>query len=235
MLDRNVVARIASRRGITKLDLILKDYIQDKILYYLFTRIGTNAVLKGGTALFKVYASPRFSLDLDITSIVNFNLDYLRRRLSGEGFKVHVAKSVSRGNILSFTWNIGAKGLGGTSIKIEINRAETLEPHDVIEYISPYPDIRVFKICIVTLEYMFKRKIELIAERRKVRDLFDAYFIAKTYGLKVKVSSDVWNSVNSNINRLKRFWRQIKPLLIRYELPKFEDVVEVLRQHVEVD
>ena len=30
MLDRNAVARIASGRGIAKLDLILKDYIQDK-------------------------------------------------------------------------------------------------------------------------------------------------------------------------------------------------------------
>ncbi len=234
MLQRNVLLTINQRRGLTRLDYALKDYIQDKILYYAFTSSSDLIVFKGGTALFKVYGSPRFSLDLDMTAENVRFLSRVKNCLRREGFKVRVIKSMSRGDVRTFVWNIGAKGLGGTGLKMEIKVSDKPEEHGVIDYESIYPDIKPFRIEVITIEYAFRRKIHMLLERNKVRDLFDAYFIARTYNVSVTLDRDTWSRILVRMQRLRKKWKNIGPLLINYTLPSFDKVLEVIEEHVEI-
>ena len=234
MLRREILLMVNRRRGLEKLDYALKDYIQDKILYYAFTLSSDVIVFKGGTALFKVYGSPRFSLDLDMTAEGIDFLGKVRTHLRREGFKVHVVKSERRGNIAMFVWNVGAKGLGGTGLKLEIRVSGEFEDHQLINYESIYPDIKPFRMRVITIEYAFRRKIFMLLERGKARDLFDAYFIARTYNVRVSLDREMWLKILSRMRRLEKKWANVGLLLINHPLPPFGEVLEVIRKHVEI-
>jgi len=234
MIRREVLLEINKKRGITHIDMALKDYVQDKILYYTYSTAPYIVIFKGGTILFKVYGSQRFSMDIDFTAEDYGFLENVKRKLRKEGFKVYVSKRILRNEMLSTTWNVGSKGLGGTSLKLEIKISKTFEDNKEFTYSSPYPDIRPFNMRVVTVEYMFRRKLFMLLERKKVRDLFDAYFLAKTYDTKTRIDNTVWDKIAERIMSMERYWPQIRSLLINYPLPSFKDVIEVIKNHVEI-
>jgi len=225
---------INQRRGLTKLDYALKDYIQDKILYYAFTLGSDFIVFKGGTALFKVYGSPRFSLDLDMTAEGIGFLGKVKTHLRREGFRVRVVKGEKKKDVVMFVWNIGAKGLGGTGLKLEVKVSGEFEENRVMSYESIYPDIKPFRIRVITVEYAFRRKMFMLLERNKARDLFDAYFIARTYNVRITLDEETWLKILGRIQRLKKKWARVELLLINHPLPPFDKVLEVIREHVEI-
>ena len=44
-----------------------KDYLQDLMLFSIYSHIGRELIFKGGTCLYKIYKLGRFSEDLDFT------------------------------------------------------------------------------------------------------------------------------------------------------------------------
>jgi len=58
---RDEILRIARLKGIMELAGALIDYYQDIFLWVVYGMHSRNIVLKGGTALYKFYGSPRFS------------------------------------------------------------------------------------------------------------------------------------------------------------------------------
>ncbi|MFA5381620.1 MAG: nucleotidyl transferase AbiEii/AbiGii toxin family protein, partial [Candidatus Micrarchaeia archaeon] len=68
MMDTDEIIRIAKNKGLKNKEYIEKDYYLDLILYEL-SLLSKNLVFKGGTALYKIYGFPRFSEDLDFSTI----------------------------------------------------------------------------------------------------------------------------------------------------------------------
>ena len=133
-----------------------------------------------------------------------------------------------------FVWNVGAKDLGGTGLKLEIRVSGEFEDHQLINYESIYPDIKPFRMRVITIEYAFRRKIFMLLERGKARDLFDAYFIARTYNVRVSLDREMWLKILSRMRRLEKKWANVGLLLINHPLPPFGEVLEVIRKHVEI-
>ena len=63
--DFSELKRFAFRRRLLSKDMVVLDYVQDKLLYALSITYDLNFALKGGTALYKIYNSGRFSRDID--------------------------------------------------------------------------------------------------------------------------------------------------------------------------
>src|SRR3989344_500238 len=72
MLAYNELENIArlKRLSLTNAE---KDYLQDVMLFSLYSNVGKELVFKGGTALYKTYKLNRFSEDLDFT--LNHKID----------------------------------------------------------------------------------------------------------------------------------------------------------------
>ena len=78
---REEVLRIARLKGIKELAGALIDYYQDIFLWVIYGVLSENIVLKGGTALYKFYGSPRFSLDLDFDLVGTFDIQEILNSL----------------------------------------------------------------------------------------------------------------------------------------------------------
>src|SRR3989344_4624152 len=58
-----------------------KDYLQDMMLFSLYSNLGKELVFKGGTALYKMYKLNRFSEDLDFTLNQKINIEKISSKI----------------------------------------------------------------------------------------------------------------------------------------------------------
>ena len=80
MLPSEDLERIAELKGIS-LSNTEKDYLQDLMLFSIYSIAGKELVFKGGTCLYKIYKLDRFSEDLDFTLIKKINIQKLSEQI----------------------------------------------------------------------------------------------------------------------------------------------------------
>ena len=80
MLTYNELNRISSFKNLSLINAE-KDYLQDLILFSIYSKIGKDLVFKGGTALYKLYSLNRFSGDLDFTLINGIDIKKIAMRI----------------------------------------------------------------------------------------------------------------------------------------------------------
>ncbi|MHA1606403.1 MAG: nucleotidyl transferase AbiEii/AbiGii toxin family protein [Candidatus Freyarchaeota archaeon] len=66
MLTMDDIRRHAFKRRLKNMELVRLDYLQDVILFILYTQISPGILFKGGTATWKLMKGERFSEDLDL-------------------------------------------------------------------------------------------------------------------------------------------------------------------------
>src|SRR3989344_5600359 len=143
-------------------------YAQDLVLEQVYKSFN-NAVLHGGTAIWRCFSGKRFSEDLDFylensKEKINSVFDNLEKI----GFKI-VKKKVSDTSVYS---------------ELEFDRVRVrLEAifKKVSGILSDYENSEGNTISIYSLsaEDFIKEKIETYLKRKKVRDLWDIYFLIK--------------------------------------------------------
>ncbi|MGQ4892006.1 MAG: nucleotidyl transferase AbiEii/AbiGii toxin family protein [Candidatus Njordarchaeia archaeon] len=237
-LLRTELLEIARKHGLNQLDFALKDYVQDFILFIISQEYPLESyIFKGGTALYKIYGSPRFSEDLDFTTYNSFDINTIVENLSNYGFdaKLIKSRSIVGKTVQSVNIQVGYKGLGSTNLMVEVNLVGEKLEGSVIEYVSKYPDIPPFLLNVATKNQMFRDKIRMLTEREKVRDLFDAYFLAFRHNMKIKLSKLEKERVLSHVVKFRNKWRYLSRLLIGTRLPVFNNVLDALEEAIEVD
>src|SRR3989344_2458817 len=80
MLSYNELENIARLKSLSLINAE-KDYLQDLILFSVYSIIGNELVFKGGTALYKIYKLNRFSEDLDFTLTKKIDIEKMTRKL----------------------------------------------------------------------------------------------------------------------------------------------------------
>lgn len=208
----------AFKRRLRRKDMIILDYVQDKLLYFLSLVHDLGFSLKGGTALYKVYNSGRFSRDIDIDSNVGVEVNRIIELFSTEGFLVRILRRRQTENILFLTIRVSRRDID-TEITVDISSREP--SGDVVDFYSPYPDIPPFKIRVSSLSSILMDKLDAIIRRKKPRDLYDVYIITKKYD--VSMSFDRCRELRRAINSIKPLWNSLRELVL-FPLPKFEDV-----------
>jgi len=182
------LAEDLSRQLKISLEQVVREEYELLILQKLMdSPLGAAIVFKGGTALRLAYGSPRFSDDLDfstLTPVPEPAFVAAAEAAAGAVPQAILAEALSKQFTLFALYRIREPFLPYPfSIKIEVStRPETWErPHHLTLRLltSPVTPISVLAH-VATLERMWSDKQAALAARRQPRDLYDLWFIAQS-------------------------------------------------------
>jgi len=191
MIDARQVRELADRYQTTA-DNVVREYFQHLFLSHLYRQKDADHLLfKGGTALRIIWQSPRFSEDLDFTSLtgrragahapihaIESLLEKTLVAVEGEGVHVKIdeAKKTSGGyfSILQFE---GEGNRGGIQLEISLRAAGKAKGNTALipsEFLPPFTLIHLEEKILV------HEKVDALLTRAKPRDFYDLYFILRS-------------------------------------------------------
>ena len=184
-MKRNDLQRYKSREK-WELGFLEKDILQHIVLHGM-ERMIDHLVFKGGTALQKIYALPRFSEDLDFTQkkkiepgdLSGILLSHLKYHGYPAQWKIkEESERTLSGRLLIEGPLFTGKMHSLCSLRIEISRREeVLLPSVTKEVIPRYTELPQYTINVMDLAEIAAEKIRAIMTRKKHRDLFDLHYL----------------------------------------------------------
>ncbi len=163
-----------------------KLYLQDIVLHSIYRQVVDELVLKGATALHKLYNLDRFSEDLDFTAAKEVDLGSLLESAERHlrSFGALVEKVEREEDADSFRARLGVRGplyagseLSLSFLRIEVSKRADVERPVVKRYTPNFPDIPAFEVLALTEEEILAEKIRALWTRTQARDLYDAYHL----------------------------------------------------------
>lgn len=212
-MDANLAEQLARRLKTSIEQVVREEYELLLLRGWLESAIGSQLVLKGGTALRLAYGSPRFSDDLDFSA-----LDAIPTRtfsqIAGAGTvqipSLTLVEALGKRFTLFALYRAKEPYLPqACSIKIEVSTRPQAwtrgTDYDLRLLTSEVTNISVLGQ-VATLDRLWQDKQRAFAERKEPRDLYDLWFIAQ----KLK---RVFDMDTSGVNRrtLKRELRRYLP------------------------
>ena len=187
--------------------------MQDIIVSLIYEILEPPPILHGGTVIWRVYKSPRFSEDIDVyhTNIQAFK-EELEREL--ESFNMKMVKY--------------RETVNAVFIVIEDERRVRLEfskkPWNFKIIEAEYEQVDGSFVLIKTLapEHLLKEKIQAYLDREKARDLFDIYYLLNHVEIS-KVKGDLKKLI-SKLTKPPPDWRELRVLILKGAPPSFETV-----------
>ncbi len=177
---------------------IEKDYLQNLLLYFIYSVVGKELVFKGGTCLYKLHSLNRFSEDLDFSFSKNINFEKRLEKLvflfRQTGIKAKIKSIDKYQNQLSIGLEFlgpffdgNPKSLCFIRLDISLREKVLLEPKRMLLY-SNYPDIPAFHVFAIDLHEIILEKILAIYSRKKARDVYDLWFLLKFKNIQIDFS-----------------------------------------------
>ena len=190
---------------------------QDIIIEELYREF-ENAVLHGGTSVWRCYQGNRFSEDIDVYIAKSMlKIENLFNNLQKRGFAVN-KKKISNNSIYSdLTFN-----------RINV-RLEAIFKKSVA-YLKEYETSEGNLITVYTLtpEQLIKEKISAYLNRLKIRDLYDIFFLLRY----VKNKDEVVKELNKLIKNFKEpiDKDELKVLIIEGLVPDTKKMIDYIRR-----
>jgi predicted nucleotidyltransferase component of viral defense system len=192
---------------------------QDIVVENLY-RVFPRAVLHGGTAIWRCYSGNRFSEDVD--AYIEKNTEKINRffeEMKKAGFEI-IKKRMTENSLYSLL------SFGGTEVRFEalLRRAE-----GVMKEYETYEGI-LFNIFTLSPEQIIMEKIGAYLKRRKIRDLYDIFFLLRyvTNAEKLKPNlKDLLRNFKEPVDE-----GELKALILFGAIPTKEDIVEYLERWV---
>lgn len=169
-------------------------YAQDIIIGELYIFF-PNAVIHGGTAIWRCYQGNRFSEDVDVYIPKDLNkIEEFFKSLEKKGFRI-IKKRVKEASLYSEL----------IFISVPVRFEATFQNKK--PFFKKYETSESFFINVYTLspEDLIIEKIETYLKRRKIRDLYDIYFLISHIENKILIKN------------------YLKKLIENYEKPKDEE------------
>jgi predicted nucleotidyltransferase component of viral defense system len=190
-------------------DLIVEE------LYKFFS----NAVLHGGTAIWRCYNGNRFSEDIDVYIEKDIKkIDALFEALEKKGFSIQKKKIGEKSlfSVLQFNRQIVRleaifKKAGGF-----LAEYETVEGNFITVY-------------ALTPEELIKEKINAYLKRFKVRDLYDVFFLLRHVKDKNKILDELRKLLNNFKEPIDK--TELKVLIIEGIVPGTEKIIEYIKHY----
>ena len=189
---------------------------QDLIIEELFKVFG-NAVLHGGTAIWRCYKGNRFSEDVDVYIPREINkLNFLFNKLMKRGFKV-TKKKISKNSLYS------ELELNRTKIRFEAIFKSVRG--ELIDYLTA--DGNVITIYSLSAEQIINEKVDAYLKRLKIRDFYDVFFLIKH----VKKEKEIMGGLNKLVKNYKRpiDEKELKVLIIKGLVPQTGDMLMYIK------
>ncbi len=225
------------------------DYLQHLFLFFLSQHSAQHLIFKGGTALQKCYALPRFSIDLDFTSKnKNSSLELIRaicKEIEQFGYPTTFEEVKTLGETFVLKISGPLRGVSFMSIarlQIEISQRESLLIEPMRVKISPiYHDLKSYSILAMAPEEILSEKIRAIMTRNKPRDVFDLYFLlSKGISLHLNFINSKLAYYQEVFNR-KKFIEKVKEKKAVWQqelqeycsvVPEFEKVLALIEEKI---
>lgn len=186
---------------------------QDILIREVFS-IFDDAVLHGGTSIWRCYQGTRFSEDIDVY-IPNDKkrIDLLFQRLQKRGFRLEKRKTTDNG-LFSVFWK------DRTIVRFEASfRIMAGVPREYEKC-----DGNFITVITLAVEDLAKEKVAAYLNRLKVRDLYDLFFLLRYIKDKSVIKKE-----------LERFVKKFKMPVDKNNLPEIvlESVVPTVKQMIE--
>jgi len=213
MEEKRVPLHLRMRRERHKKIARLQDIIVET-LYRVFPR----GVLHGGTAIWRCYSGNRFSEDVDAYIEKNTEkIDSFFEEMRRAGFRV-VKRRVTKNSLYSVL------SFGGTEARFE---ALFRSFRGVVMEYETYEGI-LFNVFTLTPEEMIIEKINAYLKRRKIRDLYDIFFMLRH----VKEAERVRQELTKFLRNFKEpvDEAELKALILFGAVPTKEDIVGYVKR-----
>ncbi len=227
-----------------------KDYLQELVLFSMYSGISRELIFKGGTCLYKIYKLNRFSEDLDFTSTTQkLDIKGVARSIISNLELLNIKSKIKE--IKEYRNEINArlllngplyKGSKQTQcfipLNISVKENIVLEPKR--ESVAPiYREIPNFELFVMQEKEILAEKVRATLTRQKPRDIYDIWFLVTKR--RVTFDADLINKklslYNLNFN-FKEFAERIEKMsglwgadlknLIIGELQEFDNLKEEL-------
>lgn len=188
MISKEQLVEISKQSGLA-LYQQEKDYLLKLFLFNYYKRF-EHAVFKGGTCIRYLYGLNRFSEDLDFNiknpKLFQSQVKQILRQIELIGIGANIKKEECFKK--AFTIEIAFKGPLFSGKKISLNKFRIDAGYRIGTMLKPewnliqseYPEIaKNFLVKSMADKEMLVEKILAMFERRKGRDLFDAWFLIK--------------------------------------------------------
>lgn len=244
MLPSDELQRIANLKRLSIVNGE-KDYLQEAILFSLYSKIKTELVFKGGTCLYKVYKLNRFSEDLDFTYTERKDIKKIIKIIPKDLALLNIKAKIKE--IKEFKNEINVrlllngplyKGSKQTQcfipLNISIKEKVVLEPKkmNIMPYYTEIPNFDVF---VMQEKELLSEKIRAIYTRDKPRDIYDLWFlliIRKTnidfrlINQKLKLYNLIFDkkTFQKALKRKQNLWKSDLQYLVIGEAPDFKQV-----------
>lgn len=192
---------------------------QDLIIEELY-KVFDKAVLHGGTALWRCYNGTRFSEDIDVyinKDIKKINL--LFNNFKKIGFKIE-KKKIGENSIYS---NLN---FNGTFVRFEALFKKT--KGFLKEYTKA--DGNIISIYTLTPEELIIEKSNTYQKRRKIRDLYDVYFLLRY----ANINETIKKSLNNLIKNFKQpeDKQDLQVIIIEGIVPEVNEMLNRIKNEI---
>ena len=213
MMGGRIPLGLRIKRKMHKEIAFLQDIIVER-LYEIFPK----AVIHGGAAIWRCYNGNRFSEDIDVyieRKIAKLNL--LFENLQNEGFKI-IKKRIKENSLFSvLRFNDVEVRLEGIFKKVQgiPKEYETVEGTLITVYTLPP-------------ETLIKEKIKAYLKRRKIRDLYDIFFLLRFVVEKEKIKKELKALITSFKKPSDE--EELRTLILYGIAPSSKEIIEYLRR-----
>lgn len=253
MLDYKELEDISNLKRISLINTE-KDYLQELILFSLYSKISDELIFKGGTCLYKAYKLNRFSEDLDFTLQKDINIKKTIDKIIKDMRLFNINGAIKELKIYKNDINVRLlfkgplfKGNKDSQCFIPLNISK--KEKSILEPIkknisSMYKEIPNFDVFVMQEKEILAEKVRAILTREKPRDIYDLWFLLnnnveinfelidkklKLYGLKFNI-----NNFKNAIYKKKNLWNLDLKNLIISDLPEFDLVVNTILSNIKI-
>lgn len=194
---------------------------QDVLIVEIYRHF-PKAVIHGGTAIWRCYGNNRFSEDIDvyIPKRSAEKLAGFRSALQKAGFGIQKFKKTSNAVFAELTYS-------GTIIKFEA-LFKTIPHYQIMKFETA--DGTHIMVNTLSPENLLREKISAYMQRKKVRDLYDIFFLLDFLENKKAIRDDLKKFLNNFVSPCDE--KELKALIITGAIPRVEDMMRKIKKWV---
>lgn len=181
-------------------------------------KIIPSTIFHGGTCIWRCYGGKRFSEDLDFYFPQNRNLiEKLFQSLENKGFEIRKKKISDRSVYSELRYS-------RVSIRLEAtfqNIKRVLLDYEKV-------DGTVISLYGLTVEQLLNEKIDAYLSRKKIRDIYDIFFLIRLVGNVSLIDKNIKKVISEE--DIPDDVEDLKVLLLEGVVPKFNELKEYIKR-----
>lgn len=225
MIDKEFIRNLSTKWQTSETN-VAREYLQHHFLRFFYQQKKSHQIFfKGGTALRLVFESPRFSEDLDFSSLIT-SAKIIENLLEGTLLQLsyqQIILDMNEAKPTSGGYLFDAKTiLFGREINLRLNFVVKKRANSQVEVIKSI-FIPPYTVVVLKTRELVGEKVEAFLTRHKVRDYFDLYYILRA-NLERDVILSKRQEIIKVINSSKINLSELKVFLPRNFLPLLKDL-----------